>query len=238
MKINADNKYELIDKYVSGVMDENEALEFSNIVASNDELSAEVNLVKELQELQDFTIQENNLKQTLHSFKKPEVNVNKYLKSAIVLAVLGLLMMLFIKNFNSTKSAVINSAPIAMIEPLELATKAEESFENLRTMEELYNAQNYKSALPYLDKYLADKPEDLDVLLAKGISLMELDKFGEAQQEFEKIKSLNPRVKKYKWYLAINYMRQGKVAQSQEILKDIVANESYNAPAARKLLNK
>ncbi len=237
MKITADNKYELIDKYVKGEMDENEASEFSSIVGSNEELSAELNLIKELNEIQDFSIKEENLRATLLSIREPSVDYGKYVKYAIGLLILGLLMMFFAKAFNTQKLGTDNT-PMALLEPLELTTKAEDHFEDLKVMQDFYNSGNYKSALPYIDNYLDKKPRDLDVLLAKGISLMELDRGTEAHSFFRKIESLNPRVKKYKWYMALNYRKQGQNQKANVLLQEIVNNKSYNHIQAKNLLDK
>ena len=237
MKITADNKYELIDRYVKGEMNEQEVAQFSSLIASDDELSAEMNLVKELNEIQSFEIQEHDLKSTLQSIRNPNTSIKTYLKYALGLLVFAAVLMFLFKSLYLDEKISYNE-PLAMVEPLELSTKADTDFENLQMMQEFYNQGDYKSALPFLEDYLNEKPKDLDVLLAKGVTLMNLNKFSEAQSVFTKIKKLNPRVKKFKWFMAMNLLKQGQEQKAQVILRDVVDNQNYNWEEAEKLLDK
>lgn len=238
MKITADNKYELIDKYVGGLMDNQETEKFSSILKENEELSAEVNLVRELHDFQDFSQHEEDLKKTLGKIKKSGVsNSTKYLKYFGLLLIMSLALFYFFKTLNSSTSKELQE-PMAMVEPLALTVKGDgdAEFKNVKEMQDLYNNKNYKAAFPYIENYLGHHPKDLDVLLAKGISLTGMNKYSEADKVFDQIKGFNPRVKKYKWYSAVNYIQQGKEQKGIELLKQIVSQESYRHKEAKTLL--
>jgi tetratricopeptide (TPR) repeat protein len=235
MKITEDNKYELIDSYISGQMDYKDVQEFESIIKNDDNLQAELSLIKELHEFQEFSVQEANLKATLNTIRnnpKPKGNVIKFL---ILFAIAACIFFLFHKTLN--QGSVSDSyGPIAMVEPLEIITKADNNFKDLRVMQDLYNSKEYKSAYPYLLSYLQSNPGDLDVILAKGIALMEMQKFSDAQDVFSQIEALNPRVKKYKWYMAINYIKEGQKEKAKSLLNEIQAEKSYNHDKVSQLL--
>lgn len=236
MKITADNKYELIDKFVGGQMDSNESEAFAAIIAQDEELSAEVNLVKELHEFQDFSIREENLKATLSEIHQPNTSKIRSLRYVIIGAAASLLMVFFFKSLSVDKNAF--QMPIAAVEPLELIVKGDEvPFKDLALMQELYNGENYKEAYPYLLSYLEENPRNIDAQLAKGICLMKMEKYSEASDIFNYIESLNPRVQKHKWYLAINYLSQGQKEKAKLLLAEIADQKTYNHEEASKLIN-
>ncbi len=57
---------------------------------------------------------------------------------------------------------------------------------------------------------------------------METQKFSDAHLVFQQIKDLQPRVLKYKWYMAVNYIKQGQEASALELLNEIKNDRSYN----------
>jgi len=238
MKITADNKYDLIEDYLSGKMKPQEASLFESLLNGDDELAIDVNLVRELHDFQEFSAQEESLKATLQqvhndvSDKKPSLGILKYIAIFAMMALgLFLLIKTLVHNDNIT-----DYSPIAMIEPLELVTKADNDFKDLQEMQDLYNSGDYKSAYPYILSYLQNNPADIDIHIAKGIALMEMDKYSDAHNVFEAIASLGPRVKKYKWYMAINYLKEGNRQKATEILESIKNTQSYNYKEASSLL--
>ena len=235
MKITEDNKYELIDNYISGQMEVDDVSLFESIIQEDESLHAEVNLVRELNDFQQFSIQEAELKTTLNTIRSRPQSKSGIIKFLFVFLIAATLLFFFLKTLNP-ESVADSYAPLAMAEPLEIITKSDNNFKDLRVMQDLYNTQNYKSAYPYIISYLQSNPGDLDVILAKGISLMEMQKYSDAQDVYNQIETLNPRVKKYKWYMAINYMRQGQNDKANSLLKEIQAEQSYNHDKVSELL--
>ena len=65
---------------------------------------------------------------------------------------------------------------------------------------------------------------------------MEMEKFSDAHDVYSQIESLNPRVKKYKWYMAINYMKEGQNDKAKSLLSEIQSEQSYNHNKVSELL--
>lgn len=227
MKITEDNKYDLIDNYLSGNMDMEASELFESILLQNEELNIEVNLIRELNDFQEFSTQESDLRASLDIIRRDNKPKGALVKFLLLFLIAAGLLFMFFKTLNQESDSQAYSA-MAMIEPLEIVTKDGSNFKDIRVMQDLYNSKEYKSAYPYILSYLQSYPADLDAILAKGISLMEMQKFSDAHNVFLQIEKLNPRVKKYKWYTAINYIKQGQREKAKTILKEIQSEQSYN----------
>ncbi len=255
MNLNENNKYEILDNYLSGGMSAEDLDKFRAFLQSDADLAMDHQIVAEMKEAKEFAPLESDLRATLASIKSdtsatietsPQLTAThnptsktsstRFLYTAIAMAAsLLLLVGVFLPNMLETGGSYDQ---YAMIEPLDLTTKgaAVNDLTLTKNLQEAYNAQDYNQALPQIEAYLAVAPKDMDVLLAKGITLMELNKFEEAHAAFDYIKSLNPRVKKYQWFDAQCFLKQDKIAEAKSLLKDLVATKAYNHKQAQELL--
>lgn len=245
MNLNENNKYQLIDDFLSGGMSKDDVDKFKAYMQGDSDLSLDINLINELEEATQFIPLSDQLKNTLSQIKQEEGDVKGgkssglIIKTALVALILAGLLFTMFKFFNPTET---EQSPTQMylayaeIEPLELTTKSAEAQFDLRALQDYYNAKDFQNALPEIDKYLTQKPKDLDILLAKGISLMNLNQLDQAQQVFSQISSLGPRVKKSQWFSALAYLKAGKSDQAKTLLTAIVETKSYNYQKAKTLL--
>lgn len=122
--------------------------------------------------------------------------------------------------------------PLAMIE------KSNEVQDNLAAMEAAFNQQDYARALPLLQAYQLQKPEDLQVELYLGICWLETQQYAKANAVFQKISQTESSFKDYgQWYLALSYLKQGNKTTCRKILLEVPA-ESEFAQKAQKLLKR
>jgi len=122
--------------------------------------------------------------------------------------------------------------PLAMIE------KSNEVQDNLAAMEAAFNQQDYARALPLLEAYQRQKPEDLQVELYLGICWLETQQYAKANTVFQKISQTESSFKDYgQWYLALSYLKQGNKTACRKILLEVPA-ESEFAAKAQKLLKR
>jgi len=237
MKISEENKYELFDQFISGQMNHEESLRFEALLKGDVSLLAEFNLVKELQKVKEFSIQEAKLKSTLSSIHSANTSKSKWMKYAGFALLLSLLSFLLFQTIQNQSKSSYQDIPMAMFEPLELTTKSNEVQANLRTMQDLYNQKEFKKAMPYLLSHLESKPNDLDILLAQGIAHMELQQFSQADAVFDKISDLEPRVKKFRYYKSLNLLKQGRNSEAKILLKEIVNENGFGFEHAKKLIS-
>lgn len=234
------NKYELIDNYLSGSLHKDDLDKFKAYMQSDADLRQEVTIAAELQESADFNTQELQLRQTLaqvHKDHAPKSFVWKYLLMAGLLAITSFILLKFFAPSLNQSEPIHLAANYSEIEPLSLITKGETKEVDIRKMQILYNKKKFTKALPLMAAYLASRPDDLDVLLAEGISLSEIGNYKEAEESFSKIESLGPRVKKYLWYRALNQLKQEDSVSAKQTLNEIISKQYYNHEKAQALMN-
>lgn len=96
-------------------------------------------------------------------------------------------------------------------------------------MQQAYNHKQYVLALPFLQSYTATHNE-VEYKLATGICLLETNQYDKAISIFKSVANTE-NVLKYraKWYTALTYLKQNKIAQCKEALQQIPAEAGeYN----------
>lgn len=107
--------------------------------------------------------------------------------------------------------------------------------EELREAEALLKAHKYAEALPVLDAYLSKHPTESQVLLVKGIALMEKRDFGQAQAVFDSI-SANPILASdANWYMALVSLKADRLEESISYLK-MIPSSSLRYQKAQELV--
>ncbi|MEZ4956077.1 MAG: tetratricopeptide repeat protein [Saprospiraceae bacterium] len=97
--------------------------------------------------------------------------------------------------------------------------------ELLPRAEQLLKNQKYAEALPLLETYLSTHPDDVEVKLAKGKSLLELGRFKEALEVFSAIAQNNPVLAdEANWCQALTYLKQGDVENCKRSLENVSAS--------------
>jgi len=91
---------------------------------------------------------------------------------------------------------------------------------------ELYFNKKYKAALPLLENALLTDPTNAGLQLATGICHLELNQLEAARLNFLAIlKSKNSRwMDKANWYLALSYLKAGKIPEMKSALDSILKN--------------
>ncbi len=106
----------------------------------------------------------------------------------------------------------------------------------LSNLESLLKAGKYAQALPLLDTYLQLNPTDLEKMLAKGISLLEMGEHKEAMEIFRAVRQASPIMEsKSNWYIALAFLKNGDVENCKKALLTIPA-ESVSFKDAEELL--
>ncbi len=247
MNHNDINKYDLIDKYLSGGMSSTELDSFRAFLQSNKDFTTDLNIISELGESAGFNQVQYDLRDTLSQIRSNDVNANASQpksSSNIIYKVLGGLVLLFLAMYMvmkllSPQSGINNNSDIiqyAYLEPLALTTKSDEV--DISQMQTLFNQGDYEAALPLIDNFLENNPRDLDVMLAKGMAHTELKQYNKAHATYEKVENLGPRVKKYLWFDAICYIKEDKTEKAKVLLNQIVSSKSFKHIDASKLLKK
>jgi hypothetical protein len=91
----------------------------------------------------------------------------------------------------------------------------------LAKAEDLLNAKKFEEALPVLEAYLAGHPSARQVLLAKGVALMETGNLTGASEVFETLSNNPIMALDMLWYKALILLKENKVDECHALLKTI-----------------
>lgn len=126
-------------------------------------------------------------------------------------------------------------AQYAQHETLSLGIKSDGGTVIASQLETAFNQEKYAAALPLAETYLKDSL-DFEVLLAKAIAEIELEKFDAALSTLDEISQSDVRVDKTDWYRALIFLKKGEVEKTKEQLKKIIEEKRFNYSEAEKLL--
>lgn len=126
--------------------------------------------------------------------------------------------------------------------PLRLASRDDNTEKAILQLNEYYNDKDYGNALPVIEKLLDTDSTNSIMQLAAGICHLELNQIEKARKQFLSIiKAQDFRLKhQANWYMALTYLKEGKLKQTQSflnpIVKDSKADHHYEALELTKLL--
>lgn len=101
-----------------------------------------------------------------------------------------------------------------------------------------YEARDWYGAIELFEQILAKDPADMASSLYSGISYMELERYKEADQKFQKIINHNDNlfVEQAEWYLGFCYLHTGQNLEARGQFKEIASSESSYSKKARKIM--
>lgn len=243
--------YDKIEKYLQGELGPEEQARFEQQMRQDPDLNMEVLLFRQVKDSLTHQLQTQSEKQAFKKrlsgiesgyFQGTDEGVKNrrllvprtfWIKLAVASAVLLILLWrpwqpsLYDQFFEPPQAA------------LTVMSGSEEV--NLAEMQTTYNEKRYKEALPLIQTYLNQYPEDTEVTLLKGICQLEMGLFDDAQSTFEAIYSGRSIFRHNAgWFLALTYLKQGdreKCIQYLDLILEDPTIGSYNEDA-QKLLRK
>ncbi len=234
-------EHELIDKYITNSLNEEEHKVFDELMASNDNFKKEVHLVENLQKVAEVE-DDAEVRELIAGFEaahqpKPKRNNRKIWLVAASIAFLVALtyiftdkpvdtQLLFAENFQPYRNVV---HPIVRGgEQADLKTEAFKAYEK----------KAYKRALELFERLHKDTNEPY-YLFYKANALLALNRPEEAITTFkDHLKTQDTLVQKTPWYLAMAYLKLEDLSMAKENLQKVISQGSYNAKKAQLLLDK
>ena len=152
-------------------------------------------------------------------------------------AVLAIMFSVYLFTNNSTTEELY--VEYLNISDLPSLVSRDDSTNQLTKAQELFEDANYSDALTILNKAMINEEGNASLLLYKGISEMELNKFAKAEETFNiLINSDLLDAQKGHWYKVLLYLKQDDKMQAKSTLEDIVSQSYYNTEKAKALLGK
>jgi len=246
-----DDKAKLIDKYITGKLEDTELWEFRVKLEQDAELAQEVALRKEIYKAIGND-KKMELLQTLNSFESTthtrHFRINIYSRQVQALAASIIVLLIigagFLTNYlGSNDASNLNIYTEYFVDEgslLATRSNAETSNALVKTGINLYNNGQYDQAISLFDAY----PENIIARLYSGFSYMNLKKFDIAEGQFKFILNHgdNIFIDQAEWNLGLSYLGDNKTEQATSIFTKIASeNGAYSAQAnniIKKLKNK
>jgi hypothetical protein len=240
-----DQDYILFESYLSNELSKDEAATFEARLKSEPDFNKAFNTFKALNSFLENKFEneeastefQNNLKSISNSyFEKQEAPKKviqfkpwQYAMAASVALLIGIFLF---NNFSNPSFNDYND-----YESVSFTVRGVND-DLLLSAENAFNNKDFAKAEVVLSQLLIKDDSNQELQLYKGVSLMELNKFDEADNLFGKLSNESSAFKnKAKWYLALSKLKQENNDACIEILKTIpeVADDYKQA---QKLINK
>jgi tetratricopeptide (TPR) repeat protein len=238
----SNDTHHLIERYFDGELDEQELAVFKQKLETDPAFAEAFRLEQTLLDgLEAFGNQQ--LKSRLEQIHREEatnlkpagtvpLHPRRWWLAAAVLLGLGILAKLLFEQRQPTPTQLY---AMYAVHDFDFAEKGSGD-DLLIQAERLLKEKKYTEALPVLETYLGSHSDNAQVLLAKGIALLESGNTAEAVEIFGKIKNGSPLYQNEAiWYLALSSLKTGNQEQAELILSSI-SPESARAKDANLLL--
>ncbi|MFK5856200.1 MAG: hypothetical protein QM503_08730 [Bacteroidota bacterium] len=231
----------LIDRYITGKLEDTELWEFKTSIDKDASLAREVKLRKEIYD----TISNDKkmaLLKTLNKISAQKktrffhINVHSrqiqaFAASVIVLMIIGAgLLSNYVGNSNGSNYDVYNEYFVDEGSLLSTRSDVDPGNSLVETGVMLYSDGKYKEAISMLNS----NPENVVARLYSGFTYMKLEQFDMAEQQFEYIINHNDNIfiDQAEWNLGLSYLANNKTEQADKLFTKISSgNGAYSTQA-------
>ncbi|RME08936.1 MAG: hypothetical protein D6816_05020 [Bacteroidetes bacterium] len=223
-----------IDKYLSGQMEADEKRAFEQELDTNKALAEELALQKDMNRFLQKRRRREALKGELDSLgseyfgAKAEQGrvVSMVGRRRWALGIAATLLVLVVAWFALRPSLY---EQYAAHPPLALVEKSGADARTLAEAEQAFNKGDYRKALPILQEYVANNPDDDLVKVYLGIAKMEIGETPEAREIFSSLATSNsPEIRDFAvWNLALSFLKDGNKEACRKVLQSIPEESGY-----------
>lgn len=232
-----EKEYQLIEKYLSNELTDTELSDFKSRMETDPDFAITVKVYDDvnssLQSRADSKEQEEKLKQTINYVSSDFFSDQKKagrvvsMKSIYWVAAASLVLLIsFIFIIN--QQSVPTFEEYAHYEPLVLTNRSDADQTLVTSAEEAFNSGQFEEAAQRLDQLLASNPDQPNLKLYLALSLIETGEYSRAEELLKAIEGGNSVYQPMAtWYLALNYLKQGRTEDSRETLQKISEQSPY-----------
>ena len=234
-----------IERYLGGEMEPGERTDFEAELSLNEELRNDFELYNSINKTMSAPPNENELRETLQQMNKKYfageavVKTGAFKKWLAVAASLVLLISVgFYFLFPSKPSTEKLYAEFAVHDVLTIQQRGSADDSLAAEAAGKFNDKHYHEALPLLQKYLQQKPADIQVKFSLAVCYLETGAYPGAEKIFmETATGQTAYAEAAKWYQALTSLKQKDVLKCRTYLQSISQASPYYT-RAQKLLDK
>jgi len=244
------DKDKLFQKYLHGLLSDEEENELAQLIESDSELAAELEI-----EASIYTLRNKKLKEEISSKKRAgtaEINqsskekvkskpVIRLLRPILIAASIILPFIYFGSQFLNPSSSETDLLSLYMSEvfeaPATLMNEANDSQETGNEAMKLYRSENFSASAEILEN-IKERSELQELYLGLSHLFKSQRDLDLSLNSLDKV--LHKQGGKYRdiaiWYVAIIYHEKGMKGKSNQLLTEIVESKSWNHRKAQKLI--
>jgi len=240
--------YTYIEDYLSGHLDETEIILFEERLKTDKAFKDAFHVYKDLsahleyeigyeQQRLDFKANLEHISQGYFDTLKTEQpkQKSKFFRWSQLAVAASVTLLVSIFAYNTLRQP--SYSDYNSFEPISITVRSTED-ELTTKAENAFNAKDFKTAEVLLGQLLKQDPENLELQLYRGVTLIETDQFQAADRLLMKLSETNSAFKnKVKWYWALSQLKQENYENCMSILKTI-SEDSEDYEQAQKLLKK
>ena len=240
--------FEMIERYIDGELEGKQLLEFEELLSTDPDVKREYELSRQvnqavmeddimaLRETMEYMYEEDSKVKRIPTVFTKRKFYYASASAALLIAAGGLVQQLENPDLEST--TVYNKYYTPYEVTVTYRSGNTETDRLLLNALERYEEQDYEHALVLFEEVLEGRKNDMAVNLYSGISYMEEEKYQKATKSFNHIISDkdNLFIEQAKWYLSMCYLKTEKSEKAEEILHEIINEESYYKEQASKVL--
>lgn len=240
---------DMIDKYLTGVLNQTEQEIFDKKLKSDPNLVSDIDLQRTainfitIQGRQDFKkkIKEVHLNEMIKR-KRKKINLYAIAASVSVVFIISLSTIYFIltSTTNHEKLYASNFTPYQDVISSNDVRGESEDISEINKAYQFYNSKQYIEASKTFHKEIKNGNTEESTLFYYSISLLALNKYIEASKYLEKLILNNEGLfcEQARWYLALCYIGENNLTNATKTLESIIKEQSYNFSKAKELLTK
>lgn len=242
------NYHEEIDAFLHGGMTHSEMEVFRARFEASPELKDEVILHHEVEE----AVTETNvmaLREQLHEIHQKQFeqrnilswqmlkNNYRYVAASVVILIAA--SILFLKQHQQNPDTIYKQ----YYESYSASSFRSGVVETDQILEQAilkYKQEDYHKAISLFEQILEERKKDPAINLYSGISYMEIEKYANASNSFQTIINLEKTLfeEQARWYLALCCLKTEKLDKAEQLLDELIQNDSYYREDAEAILKK
>jgi hypothetical protein len=238
-----EDTYTRIERYLAGELTPEENKDFEDRVKTDPDFAEKVTVYRSLSENLKSRFSggqdEQRLREILSAISKAEITKKSgkgislhwyYWAAAASIALLAIFW------FYITTPTLPEYSEYAFHESLSLTERGDDSLNH--QAEDAFNSAKYLQAIHFVNRLLQADPGNTELQLYKGVSLLELDRYAEAESIFNAIKNSDTVYRdKAIWYLALSALKQKDYDKCKALL-DQLSPDSEDHSKAKEILKR
>ncbi len=228
--------YEKIQNYIADSMKDAEKIAFEQELQADSELAKELEIYKNLiPVIAPPNAEVDALKHTLKSIHAKEKSIKTFSLRRYLPLAASLIIIMGLVKFFSTSFNTQSVDDFFKYEQLALVSKSTQNID-YASFEKSFNAADYEASIPLAQAILIGDPNNMDVLLAKGIAEMETGHTEAALASFKTLHESKLRIDRSEWYTALAHVKSDNKQAAIQVLQSLIQTKGYNHKQAQDLL--